>query len=214
MIRLPRLAIGTLSALVALGGAGTGFALASRSAGPGSLQLADAASATTSPASATTSPASAAPSTLAAGEAPTTTAAATATTAASPDLAPVDPAPSTTAAPTTTAVPPSPATTAAPDVRVVSAGDAGSITVVIVGHSLELRSVDPADGWTADVENLEADEVEVRFTNQGREVELEVKLEDGELRVKLEDKADDDDDHHGDDGDHHGSDEAQRSEDS
>jgi hypothetical protein len=121
----------------------------------------------------------------------TTTTAAPASSTTSPASAPTTGAP----APAGPAVTP---TTGAPDVRVVSAGDAGSITVAIVGRSLELRSVDPADGWTARVDDLEADEVEVRFTRDTRRVDLKVELEDGALRVRLEARTDDPDDDLGD----------------
>lgn len=120
----------------------------------------------------------------------TTTAAPTTSTPAAP----------TTTAPTTTSPTTAPATTttAAPDVRVVSAGEAGSITVAIVGRSLELRSVDPAPGWDARVDEADDHEVEVRFTRDARRVDLKVELEDGDLRVRLEARAEDDhdDDHH------------------
>lgn len=145
------------------------------------------------------------------------------------------PVPSTTAAPTTapstteptttapTTVPPTTAppvsTTAAPDVRTISAGEAGSVTVAAVGGRLELRSVDPAAGWTPRVEKSDGHEIEVTFWRDGTTVEVEVELEDGRLKVEVKSEADDHDDdtsvttvgssdasHEGDDHDHGGDD--------
>lgn len=139
---------------------------------------------------------------------PTTAAPTTApSTTEPPTTAPSTSEPPTTApstAPSTTA-PPVP-TTGAPDVRTISAGEAGSITVAIVGGRLELRSVDPAAGWTPSVEKNDGHEVEVTFWRDGTKVEVEVELEHGDLKVKVKTESDGHsgssvDDHH--DDDHH-----------
>lgn len=260
MIRTQRLALGALSALVALGGSAVGFALTTTGGAPAPAPVRLASADT--PTATVTSPTPGERVTFSAGEAGTVTverttnglhavsadaapgwassiprpdgrevevrftaagrvvefeaelddglikvkvhervAAATTTTAAPAPATTAPATPTTTAPATTTTTAPVTTTTAAPDVRVVSAGEAGSVTVAIVGDTLELRSVDPAPGWTARVDDADDHEVEVRFTRDTRRVDLKVELEDGELRVRLEARVDDD---HDDDHDNSG----------
>lgn len=59
------------------------------------------------------------------------------------------------------------------------------------GDRLTLGEVTPAEGWTAEEVDTEADEVEVEFRNGTDELDLEVEIEDGG-RLDVEVCADDD----------------------
>jgi hypothetical protein len=107
-----------------------------------------------------------------------------------PAPATTPPTTSPTSAPATTA----PTTTVAAEERTISAGEAGSVTVAVVDGALELRRVDAAAGWTAEVEERSAHEVEVEFRRGDDEVEVKVELDDGELRVRVRSETGTDDD--------------------
>jgi hypothetical protein len=68
--------------------------------------------------------------------------------------------------------------------------DAGTAVVGREGDRLVLGQVSPAAGWTHEVTDQEADEVEVEFRRGGEEVDLEVEIDDG--RVEAEVCVDDD----------------------
>lgn len=65
-------------------------------------------------------------------------------------------------------------------------GDAGEIEIAVDGDTVRLVEARPAAGWTAtdDTED-DDDEVEVSFRGDGREIELEVELDDGRLEVEI-----------------------------
>jgi hypothetical protein len=71
------------------------------------------------------------------------------------------------------------------DVRVVSAGDAGSITVVSDGTSLGLLTTSPNQGWRVEVEQSAGREVEVTFRSGALRVDVNIELEDGQIRERV-----------------------------
>lgn len=112
------------------------------------------------------------------------------------------------------------------EIRTVSAGEAGSIMVAVEGTSLRLLAASPNAGWQAEVEHAAGPEVEVTFRSGNLRVDVQIELEDGQVRervrtrdlatgtetrvengVVVRDDGDDlDDDHSGSDSDDHGDD--------
>jgi hypothetical protein len=48
--------------------------------------------------------------------------------------------------------------------------------------------VSPASGWSIDETRQRSDEVEVRFSNGDDEARLKVRIDDGQVRVEIENK--------------------------
>ena len=76
------------------------------------------------------------------------------------------------------------------DVRVVSAGDAGSVTVVSDGSSLGILTTSPNPGWRVEVEQAAGREVEVTFRSGELRVDVNVELEDGQIRERVRTRND------------------------
>ena len=92
--------------------------------------------------------------------------------------APATPPP--TSPPTT-----APAATATPYV----VGSAGTVTLSVRGDALTVASVRLAGGWTYATEHQSGDEIELRFrrSSDGAEASLRARLENGLLRVEIDD---------------------------
>ncbi|MCC6237424.1 MAG: hypothetical protein IT299_07605 [Dehalococcoidia bacterium] len=80
-------------------------------------------------------------------------------------------------------------TAATTGVQTLSAGEAGSADIDVQTGTLTVVRTSPAAGWVATVERASGREVEVEFrhTSDGRRVQLNVELEDGQLRTRLDD---------------------------
>jgi hypothetical protein len=65
---------------------------------------------------------------------------------------------------------------------------AGSVTVLFVNGQMQLGLVAPSAGWLIDETRSRTDEVEVRFTNGDLEARLKVRIENGQVRVEIENK--------------------------
>jgi hypothetical protein len=65
---------------------------------------------------------------------------------------------------------------------------AGSVTVLFVNGQAQLGLVVPSPGWLIDETRSRTDEVEVRFTNGDLEARLKVRIENGQVRVEIENK--------------------------
>ncbi|WP_326546708.1 hypothetical protein QGN32_00225 [Mycolicibacterium sp. ND9-15] len=63
--------------------------------------------------------------------------------------------------------------------------DAGSAVVTFADGRLTLESVTPAEGWTHQVDDEEADEVEIEFRRGADELDLELEIDNGRLEVKI-----------------------------
>lgn len=72
-----------------------------------------------------------------------------------------------------------------PEVRTYRAGEAGVVRVR-VGERLRLLSFAAARGWRARVTEEEPDEIEVSFFRGAEEIEFEIEIERGELRVEVD----------------------------
>lgn len=96
----------------------------------------------------------------------------------------------------TAGLPPRPAPGSCVDVAEAGDGrylvyEAGSAVVTREGDRLVLGEVQAAEGWTARVDDEEADEVEIDFRRDGTDVlDLEVEIDDGRVEVQI--CADDD----------------------
>lgn len=127
---------------------------------------------------------------------PTTSGNADAPTTSLADDNPDATEPTATATPTTVAVPVPPVTTPSTSSSTSSTsstaapvGDApftqqyastgGSITVRWDGSALTLVSVDPADGYTAEIEDQSATRVRVRFRGDDGDSRIEIRVRDG-----------------------------------
>jgi len=84
-------------------------------------------------------------------------------------------------------------TTGAPasgEVRTVSAGDAGSVMVTVEGAQLRLLTASPNQGWQVEVEQSAGREVEVSFQSGALRVDVNVELEDGQIRERVRTRND------------------------
>ena len=66
-----------------------------------------------------------------------------------------------------------------------NAGDGGTVTIASNGSSLTIVSVDPAAGWSFEVEIASGLEVEADFRNGTRRIQFNAQLEDGEVRIRV-----------------------------
>jgi hypothetical protein len=73
--------------------------------------------------------------------------------------------------------------------RLVSAGSAGSVEYRFT-DVLTIASVDPAPGWTAEIEQPRGTEIEVVFTNGARRIDVEVEVEHGAPRERIRERTD------------------------
>lgn len=82
--------------------------------------------------------------------------------------------------------------TAAPTggVRTVNAGEAGSIMVAVDGTSLQLLTAAPNSGWQVEVEHAAGSEIEVTFRSGSVRVDVDVELEDGQVRERVRTRDD------------------------
>jgi hypothetical protein len=78
----------------------------------------------------------------------------------------------------------------AADVRTFQAGEAGSVLVAVDGSGLELLTAAPNQGWRVEVEQATGREVEVTFRSGTRRVDLNLELEDGQVRERLRTRDD------------------------
>lgn len=65
---------------------------------------------------------------------------------------------------------------------------AGSVTVLFVNGQAQLGVVVPSPGWVIDETRSRTDEVEVRFSNGDDEARLRVRIDNGQVRVEIENK--------------------------
>jgi hypothetical protein len=75
------------------------------------------------------------------------------------------------------------------------AGGAGTVTITRSGSSLTIVSVNPAAGWATDIEVASGREVEVDFRNGMHRIQFDAELEDGEIRIRVRDRIDDNGSH-------------------
>jgi hypothetical protein len=59
------------------------------------------------------------------------------------------------------------------------------VTIASNGSSLTIVSVDPAAGWSFEVEIASGLEVEADFRNGTRRIQFNAQLEDGEVRIRV-----------------------------
>ena len=81
------------------------------------------------------------------------------------------------------------------DTRTIDATGAGAVAYAVSGDVLTVVRATPAAGWTVGVEQSTGREVEVDFRSGTRRVQVNVEVEDGEVRerVRTRDDADDTD---------------------
>jgi hypothetical protein len=65
-------------------------------------------------------------------------------------------------------------------------GDAGTVTFAIVDGALVLEDVTAADGWQADIDEQDPDEIEVDFRRGDTEWRIEIELKDGATTLEIE----------------------------
>jgi hypothetical protein len=81
------------------------------------------------------------------------------------------------------------------DVRSLDAAGAGTVVYAIEGGNLRLVTATPAGGWAVEVEQGSGREIELDFRSGSQRVQVNVELEDGQVRerVRFRDDADDTD---------------------
>jgi hypothetical protein len=67
-------------------------------------------------------------------------------------------------------------------------GGAGTVTVIFLNGQAQLGLVSPASGWSIEETHERSDEVEVRFSDGDNEARLKVRIENGQVRVEIENK--------------------------
>ena len=72
---------------------------------------------------------------------------------------------------------------------VYSVEDAGSVTVAFDGIALTLVDSAAATGWTVSVDSVLATEIEVDFVSASRQLRFNAEIEDGAVRVRVEDRT-------------------------
>jgi hypothetical protein len=72
-----------------------------------------------------------------------------------------------------------------------AAGEAGTVTIARDSNGLTVVSVDPADGWSTEIEVSAGREVEVDFRSGMRRIQFDAELEDGQVRVRVRESVDD-----------------------
>jgi hypothetical protein len=79
------------------------------------------------------------------------------------------------------------------ETRTVDAAAAGTVTYAVDGASLTLLDATPVAGWSVEVEQAVGREIEVDFRSGTQRVQVNVELEDGQVRerVRLRDDFDD-----------------------
>lgn len=77
-------------------------------------------------------------------------------------------------------------------VRSIDAAGAGTVLVAVDGGTLRLVAATPTAGWRVEVEQSSGREVEVDFRSGTKRVQVNVELEDGQVRerVRVRDDAD------------------------
>jgi hypothetical protein len=93
---------------------------------------------------------------------------------------------------TTTSTTTAPAPDDPTSVRSIDAAGAGTVVVAVEGTGLRLVAATPAPGWQAEVEHGTGREIEVDFRSGTQRVQVNVELEDGQVRerVRVRDDAD------------------------
>lgn len=81
---------------------------------------------------------------------------------------------------------PSPSPTGTPPGQAYSAGEAGMVTLRVVGNALDIVSVQPASGWTVTTQQESGPEVEVVFKKGDRKIEFKASLHDGKVTANVE----------------------------
>jgi hypothetical protein len=98
--------------------------------------------------------------------------------------------------------------------RTFAIGNAGTVLLGRSGGSLQIIAATPNVGWASEVEVASGRDVEGDFRNGGLRVKYNFELEDGTVRVRIENRSDNvdgddddvnDDDQRGDDDDNSGS---------
>lgn len=65
-------------------------------------------------------------------------------------------------------------------------GTAGTVTVQIIAGQLVLIDAVAASGWSVEVDRADGREVKIEFESGGSDAKFEAKIDNGELRVKVE----------------------------
>lgn len=71
----------------------------------------------------------------------------------------------------------------------IEAAGAGTVVVAVEGSSLTVVEATPNDGWIPEIEVVSGVEVEVDFRQSDATVQVKAELEDGELRVRVRERA-------------------------
>ena len=79
----------------------------------------------------------------------------------------------------------------AADVRSIDAAGAGTVLVSVEGGSLRLIAATPTAGWRVEVEQSSGREVEVDFRAGTKRVQVNVEIEDGQVRERVRVRDDD-----------------------
>jgi len=75
--------------------------------------------------------------------------------------------------------------------KLIDAGEAGSVTIIVQDGNVTIAAVAPGEGWTYQVEQHDAGEAKVEFRSGGVRVRVKAEFEHGDLRVDVERRTDD-----------------------
>ena len=81
-------------------------------------------------------------------------------------------------------------TTPADEIRTIDANGAGLVIVAVEGGSLRLVAATPSAGWQVEIEHAVGREIEVDFRSGSKRVQVNVEIEDGEVRERVRTRDD------------------------
>jgi hypothetical protein len=72
------------------------------------------------------------------------------------------------------------------DAIIYEVADAGTVSVTSDGLALEIASIEPAEGWSGEIEGPSGREVEAQFSDGDRQIHFKAEIDGGQVEAKVE----------------------------
>ena len=72
------------------------------------------------------------------------------------------------------------------DAIIYEVADAGTVSVTSDGLALEIASIEPAEGWSGEIEGPSGREVEAQFSDGDRQIHFRAEIDGGQIEAKVE----------------------------
>ncbi|MGA9596131.1 MAG: hypothetical protein WBV06_08245, partial [Acidimicrobiia bacterium] len=72
------------------------------------------------------------------------------------------------------------------DAIIYEVADAGTVSVTSNGLALEIASIEPAEGWSGEIEGPSGREVEAQFSDGDRQIHFKAEIDGGQIEAKVE----------------------------